>query len=60
MTENNKKKQLKINVSNIRTVSDIRLILELIEFNAEIEEENLKKFNKQMVNLAYQRKILEK
>jgi len=60
MEESNQGDKIKINLSNIKTVSDIRLILELLEYNITIEKENLKKFDNQMIKLAYQRKILEK
>ncbi len=60
MEENNQDDKIKFNFSNIRTVSDIRLILELVELDISIEKEKLKKFDKKMIKLAYQRKILEK
>ena len=53
------KKNSKINFSKIRTVGDMRLIIELLGFTAFIKGSTLEKFDDRKINLAYKRGILE-
>tara|TARA_R100001082_G_C4358818_1_gene158271 strand:+ start:1010 stop:1231 length:222 start_codon:yes stop_codon:yes gene_type:complete len=53
------KENSKINFSKIRTVGDMRLIIELLGFTAFIKGSTLEKFDHRKINLAYKRGILE-
>lgn len=53
------RKDSKINFSKMKTVDDMRLIIELLEISAFIKKTTLEKFDDSKINTAYIRGILE-
>tara|TARA_R100000458_G_scaffold3349_2_gene2750 strand:- start:3782 stop:3985 length:204 start_codon:yes stop_codon:yes gene_type:complete len=53
------RKDSKINFSKIKTVDDMRLIIELLGISAFIKKTTLEKFDDSKINTAYIRGILE-
>ena len=53
------RKDSKINFSKMKTVDDMRLIFELLEFSALIKGSTLEKFDDSKIDTAYSRGILE-